>query len=501
MKKITAIGIIILSLVQFSCDDDFLVTTDPTRIGTDLFYKDQKQVEQALNGVYGQLQNITNNEYIFQEFTSDNTTLDFNPLDRGGASGWEAFEFSTVNSGTGDISNLWNNYYSALYNINFALEKLAASTAIEPAAKAPLEGQLKFMRGFYYFNLVRYFGDVVLITAPLKNAEEAFALLRSPEASVYTQIETDLKEAVVALPASYNAANAGRVTKGAALALLGKVYLTKKQYAEAVTTLQQILPLGYTLLPDYADNFNPQKKNGLESIFEVQYQGGNDLGEQSNFMYVFAPRLSAGAVTGFANVVPAGRNIPTNDIIAAYEPGDLRKDISLKTGYTNDKGEFVPVPFINKYRYPHTIAGRTDNNWPVLRYADVLLMLAEAINEQSGPTNEAYDYLNQVRKRAGLAEVSGLDQAAFRNKVLQERRVELAFENHRWFDLKRTHTPAELAGFMNAYAAKEKSNPTVPRGGVAFNALDYVFTEHEYVFPIPAPQILINDKLTQNPGY
>ena len=501
MKKITAIGIIILGLGQFSCDDDFLVTTDPTRIGTELFYKNQTQVEQALNGVYGQLQGITNNEYIFQEFTSDNTTLDFNPLDRGGASGWEAFEFSTVNSGTGDISALWNNYYSALYNINFTLEKLEASTAIDAAVKAPLEGQLKFMRGFYYFNLVRYFGDVVLVTNTLKKPDEAFALLRSPEAEVYTQIEADLKAAAEALPVKYNAANAGRVTKGAALALLGKVYLTKKQYAEAVTTLKQILPLGYALAPDYADNFNPAKKNGIESVFEVQYQGGNDLGEWSSFMYTFAPRLSAAAVTGFANIVPGGRNIPTNDIIAAYETGDLRKDISLKTGYTNAKGEFVPVPFINKYRHPHTIAGRTDNNWPVLRYADVLLMLAEALNEQSGPTSEAYGYLNQVRKRAGLAEVAGLDKTAFRNKVLQERRIELAFENHRWFDLKRTKTPAELAQFMNAYAAKEKANPTVPRGGVAFNALDYVFTENEYVFPIPAPQILINDKLTQNPGY
>ncbi|MDB5264367.1 MAG: RagB/SusD family nutrient uptake outer membrane protein [Adhaeribacter sp.] len=501
MKKITYIGIICLSLVGVSCDDDFLVTTDPTRIGSELFYKNQTQVEQALNGVYGQLQGITNNEYLFQEFTSDNTTLDFNPLDRGGASGWEAFEFSTVNSGNGEISNLWNNYYAALYNTNFTLEKLAASTTIDPAVKGPLEGQLKFIRAFYYFNLVRYFGDVVLVTKTLKNPNEAFALLRTPEAEVYTQIETDLKEAIAVLPVKYDAANAGRITKGAALALLGKVYLTKKQYPEAVSTLKQTLPLGYALVADYADNFNPQKKNDIESIFEIQYQGGNDLGEWSSFMYTFAPRLSAGAVTGFANIVPGGRNIPTNDIIAAYEPGDKRKDISLKTSYTNAKGEVVPVPFINKYRYAHTIAGRTDNNWPVLRYSDVLLMLAEGINEQSGPSTEAYDYLNQVRKRAGLAEAAGLDKAAFRDKLLKERRIELAFENHRWFDLKRTKTPAELAQFMNAYAAKEKANPTVPRGGVAFNALDYVFTETEHVFPIPAPQILINKDLIQNKGY
>jgi hypothetical protein len=501
MKKISTICIMILCLGQFSCDEDYLVTTDPTRIGSELFYKDKTQVEQALNGIYGQLQGITNNAYLFQEFNSDNTTLDMNPLDRGGAAGWEAFEFSTVNSGNGEISNLWNTYYNALYNINFALEKLAASPAIEDAAKAELEGQLKFLRAYYYYHLVNYFGDVVLVTSTLAKPDEAFNLVRSPQAEVLAQVEKDLKEAAAGLPASYPAAQKGRVTKGAALTLLGKLYLSKKQYAEAITTLQQVLPLGYSLLPNYADNFNPANKNGPESIFEVQYQGGNDLGEQSNFMYVFAPRLSAGVVTGYASVAPSGRNIPTNDLIAAYEAGDVRKDISLKEGYTNAAGVWVPIPYINKYHHAHTIAGRTDNNWPVLRYADVLLMLAEALNEQSGPTEEAFGYLNQVRLRAKLQEVSGLSKDAFRDKVAQERRVELAFENHRWFDLKRTKTPAELAQFMNVYAAKEKARPTVDRGGVAFNALDYIYEAHEYVLPIPAPQILINDKLTQNTGY
>jgi starch-binding outer membrane protein, SusD/RagB family len=499
MKKITAIGILVLGLVQFSCDDAFLDTTDPTRVGAELFYKNKIQVEQALNGVYGQLQGITNTAYIFKEFTSDNTTLDFNPLDRGGAAGWEAFEFATVNPGNGEISTLWNNHYSALFNTNFTLEKLAASTAIDEAAKKEIEGQLKFIRAYLYFNLVQYFGDVVLTTNTLKTPDEAWALLRSPAAEVYTQIETDLKDAA-ALPVKYTAANTGRVTKGAALSLLGKVYLTRKQYPEAVSTLKQVLPLGYSLLPNYADNFDPQKKNGAESIFEIQYQGGNDLGEQSNFLYLFAPRLSQGAVTGYASIVPSGRNTPTRDMIAAYEGGDIRKGISLKEGYTNSRGEWIPIPFISKYHHPHTIAGRTDNNWPVLRYSDVLLMLAEGINEQ-GHSEEAYGYLNQVRERAKLKPLSGLGQSSFREAVLKERRVELAFENHRWFDLKRTKTPAELAQFMTAYGLKEKANPTVSRGGVAYNALDYVYTATHYLFPIPAPQILINDKLTQNPGY
>lgn len=500
MKKIIAIGISLVGLLQSSCKEDFLNQTDPTRIGTGVFYKNETQLKQALNGVYGQLQGITNNAYIFGEFQTDNTTLDFNPLDRGGASGWEAFEFSTVNSGNGEITNLWNQYYSALYNANFTLQRLPEATVAE-ASRKEIEGQLKFLRAYLYFNLTQYFGDVVLVTTTLANPDEAFNLIRSPQADVYVQIEKDLKEAAALLPAKYTAtADIGRATQGAALALLGKVYLTKKQYADAVTTLKQVTGLGYTLNANYADNFSTTRKNGPESVFEIQYQGDNDLGEWSNFTYLFAPRQSSGAVTGFSTVVPSGRNIPTNDLISSYELGDKRKDASLKTEYTL-AGKVVQIPYITKFNSPHTIAGRTNNNWPVLRYADVLLMLAEAINEASGPTAEALDYLNQVRTRAGLVVLSGLTKDTFRTAVLKERRLELAFENHRWFDLKRTKTPAELAAFMNAYGAKEKVNPTVGRGGVAYNALDYVYSDFEYFLPIPAPQILINSKLTQNTGY
>ena len=497
MKKISFYIILSLCLTQISCQEDFLKTTDPTRIGRDLFYQNQTQFEQALNGVYGQLQTITNSAYIQQEMMSDNTTFDFDPLNRGGAAGWEAFEYSTVNQGNGEIAALWNNHYSTMYNINYALEKLAASK-IDATAKSVLEGEFKFIRAYHYFNLVRYFGDVVLATKTLTNPNEAFDLVRSPQADVYKQILADLADASKLLPAK--PALKGRASQGAALSLLGKVYLTQKNYAAASSTLKQVTSLGYALNANYKDNFDPAKKNGVESIFEVQYQGGNDLGEQSNFMYLFAPRLSLGAITGFANTAPSGRNIPTNDMIKAYEAGDVRKAISIQEGYTLN-GKFVGIPYVSKYQYTHTITGRTDNNWPVLRYADVLLMLAESINEASGPNAEAYDYLNQVRKRAGLAAVDGLSKDAFRTAVLKERRVELAFENHRWFDLQRTLTPTQLTAFMNAHGAIEKVNPTVARGGIAFNALDYVYSDFEYFLPIPAPQILINNKLTQNQGY
>lgn len=187
-------------------------------------------------------------------------------------------------------------------------------------------------------------------------------------------------------------------------------------------------------------------------------------------------------------------------MIGSYEDGDLRKSASIGLDFKSSITDSV-VPYIKKYNHPHTVYGRTDDNWPVLRYSDVLLMLAEAINEQNGPASEAYDYLNKVRQRAGLDPLSGLNQQSFREKVLHERRVELAFENWRWFDLKRTKTPAELAQFLNAYAAIEKANPTTSRQGIPYSNSDYIFEPYEALYPFPSNEILVNNKLTQNPGY
>ncbi len=502
MKNIIIASMAIsLCFIQFSCTKDFLNKTDPTRIGADNFYKNEKEVNQALNGVYGQIQGIINDQWLFNELPSDNTTVHYNPDDRGQANRIEAFEYWTVNPGSVNITGMYNNYYNALFNINNTLAKLQESTTITEKVKPLFEGQLKFIRAYYYFNLVQYFGDVILITEPLDLPSKAWEFVREPEEKVYAQIEKDLKDAAASLPASYDAANTGRVTKGAALSLLGKMYLTRKNFSEAINSLKQVLPLGYSLLPDYADVFDPKKKNGPESVFEVQYQGGNDLGEWSSFIYTFAPRLSKGAITGFPQSNPGGWNIPTKNMIAAFEKDDARKDVSLKEGYTNVSGDWVAVPFINKYNHPHTIYGRTDDNWPVLRYADVLLMLAEAINEQEGPVSEAYGYLNAIRERAKLKSLSGLSKESFRTAVLQERRVELAFENHRWFDLKRTKSPGELTQFFNEYGAREKANPTVSRSGIPFSNDDYIFQPFEVFYPIPNTEILVNKKLNQNSGY
>lgn len=490
---------IILILTLFSCSEDYLEKTDPNRLVSDNFYETEEQVTQALNGIYSQLQGIVSSQWQYNEFITDNTTLHFNVANRGQGPALEAIEFWQINSNTPNITNLYNSIYGAMVNINTTLARLQEATFDENAVRE-FEGQLKFMRAYYYFHLVQYFGDVIMITEPLASPDEAWEFERQPVETVYELILSDLDDAVSFLPTSYPDEETGRVTKGAALSLLGKVYLTRKEYSQAVNTLTEVTTLGYELLPDYADVFDPANKNHAEAVFSVQFQGGNELGEHSSFIYTFAPRESVGAVIDFPGQNGGGWNTPSLDMINAYEEGDLRKEVSLREGYTSLEGEWVPVPYISKYHHPHTIRGRTDNNWPVIRYADVLLMLAEAINEVSGP-GDAYQYLNPVRERAGLEPLSGLSQEAFQEAVMKERRVELAFENHRWFDLKRTMTPEELADFMNAYGEVEKSQPTTDRGGIPFSAGDFRFEPYEVLFPIPNDEILINSNLTQNPGY
>ncbi|MFY0653941.1 MAG: RagB/SusD family nutrient uptake outer membrane protein [Cyclobacteriaceae bacterium] len=492
-----------LSMIFFllSCSEDFLDKQNPNQLGEGNFYSNEAQINQAVMGVYGQLQNIVGGQWLFTEMISDNTTIHFSQSNRGNAPGIETFEYWQYNVSTGNIYGLYRDTYNAIGSINLTLSKLEGAD-IDAGAKTRIEGELRFLRAYYYFLLTQYFGDVILVTEPITNPSAAFEFARAPIAEVYTQIESDLAAATSSLPNTVDAAEAGRLTKGAALTLSGKFWLTRKDYGKAKSALDQVASLGYSLLGNYADVFDPNNKNHNESIFEVQFQGGNDLGEQSGFIYAFYPRETNGEITGFDGISGGGWNIPTLDIIGDYEDGDVRKDISLSEGYTDkNTDEFVAVPYIEKFRSAHTISGRPDNNWPVYRYADVLLMLAEAINEQSGPTG-AYVYLNQIRDRAGLPPAeAGLSKEAFRTVLLHERRVELAFENHRWFDLRRTLSETELIEFLHAHADLELANPTTPRGDYDFSAGDYEFDAHEILFPIPEREILVNSELGQNDGY
>jgi hypothetical protein len=324
-----------------------------------------------------------------------------------------------------------------------------------------------------------------MITSVISEVE-AYNIGREKVDKIYDQIIIkDLLDAENNLPVNYTGTDVGRATRGAAKALLGKVYLTRKEFMKAESKLQEVTTLGYSLLPNFNDLFDYTKnEHHSEYIFDIEYEEGISLG--NNLTNNFLPNsVSMAAFYGIAGS-RGETNSPTDDLMAAFEAQDLRKSITVaKGGYTDANGNFVTLlpttsqSYTKKYITKVATGGDSKVNWKVIRYADVLLMYAEALNE-NGKTADAIGYLNQVRSRAGLdGYATNLSQEEAREKIYLERRLELAFEGHRWFDLVRT--------------------------GRAFSTLQGTgMKPYMTVFPIPLGQILlINNRaiFPQNPGY
>lgn len=386
------------------------------------------------------------------------------------------------------IANFWKAAYKVINRTNTVLGRIdGIEINTELANRYKLE--CKFIRALMYFNLVRVYGDVPLILKEI-SISESYDILREPKENVYNQIIADLKEAQD-LPVSYSTAEDGRATQGAAKALLANVYMTLHKYAEAETILAEIINSGqYSLLENtpgslnidgYKNVFSPVNHNSKEGIFEIQFLKGG-YGEGSNYANNFAPENSGTNVVAVGGT--GGNNIPEMDIYNAYEEGDLRRDFSMSLGYYDNRknNEWVESRYVCKFMDVPYQNNDASNNYPVIRYADVILMYAEALN-QNGKTAEACKYLNMTRRRGfgyqttetSPVDLQTTDKAQFALMVEQERRVELAFENHRWFDLIRTGRAVEVM--------KSK--------GFSLN-------ETNLICPIPQKQIDVNPKLTQN---
>jgi hypothetical protein len=468
----------LICLLQFSCKD-FLELPPIDQPNGQIFYRNADDMQVAVNAAYGFLQ--TGGQYSgaysqLSETRSDNTTNE----DIGGnqpAAELDQFRMTSTNEIT---DGMWRDSYRGILACNVVLDRITG-VAMDESIKNRFIGEVKFLRSLMYFNLVRTFGDVPLVLAETKSVQEGYKQGRIASTQVYDQIITDLLDAEKSLPLAYSGKDIGRATKGAAKALLGKVYLTVGNYTAAANKLKEVVDQGnYQLLKDYAALWITSNENHAESIFEVQYKKGG-TGTGSYFYAAFAPRYSGTVITGIG--FGSGRNLPTADLINAYEPGDLRKSISLAEGFVLN-GTFVKEPYTLKYRDQPFSAGDADNNWPVLRYADVMLMYAEALNNtNNGPTAEAYDMVNAIRKRAGLNPLpQGLDFNAFFLALEHERQVELAFEGHRWFDLVRTGRALQV---MQSHF---KGNISVE--------------EYQLIYPVPNSQIDVNPEgIKQNPGY
>ena len=471
---------------SFSSCSDFLEQNPQTDLSENDFYKTADDILSAVNGAYSSLQegDIYGNWYVFGEIPSDNTR---NQLS-GSVTTQNEFDQFYIDTQNSMIANFWKAAYKVINRTNTILGRIdGIEINTELANRYKLE--CKFIRALMYFNLVRVYGDVPLVLKEI-SISESYDILREPKENVYNQIIADLKEAQ-GLPVSYSTAEDGRATQGAAKALLANVYMTLHKYAEAETILAEIINSGrYSLLENtpgslnidgYKNVFSPVNHNSKEGIFEIQFLKGG-YGEGSNYANNFAPENSGTNVVAVGGT--GGNNIPEMDIYNAYEEGDLRRDFSMSLGYYDNRknNEWVESRYVCKFMDVPYQNNDASNNYPVIRYADVILMYAEALN-QNGKTAEACKYLNMTRRRGfgyqttetSPVDLQTTDKAQFALMVEQERRVELAFENHRWFDLIRTGRAVEV-----------------------MRSKGFSLNETNLICPIPQKQIDVNPKLTQN---
>lgn len=483
--KYNLIAIALLGFSFSSCSD-FLEQNPQTDLSENDFYKTADDILSAVNGVYSSLQegDIYGNWYVFGEIPSDNTR---NQLS-GSVTTQNEFDQFYIDTQNSMIANFWKAAYKVINRTNTVLGRIdGIEINTELANRYKLE--CKFIRALMYFNLVRVYGDVPLVLKEI-SISESYDILREPKENVYNQIIADLKEAQD-LPVSYSTAEDGRATQGAAKALLANVYMTLHKYAEAETILAEIINSGrYSLLENtpgslnidgYKNVFSPVNHNSKEGIFEIQFLKGG-YGEGSNYANNFAPENSGTNVVAVGGT--GGNNIPEMDIYNAYEEGDLRRDFSMSLGYYDNRknNEWVESRYVCKFMDVPYQNNDASNNYPVIRYADVILMYAEALN-QNGKTAEACKYLNMTRRRGfgyqttetSSVDLQTTDKAQFALMVEQERRVELAFENHRWFDLIRTGRAVEV-----------------------MRSKGFSLNETNLICPIPQKQIDVNPKLTQN---
>lgn len=504
----------VIAVTSFSsCSKDFLTQNPEANVTGQNFYKTEAQIKDAANGAYNALLPMGSNSaggrgvgatgahfaggyWLFGEERSDNTTFQYNSTNRGDEQAWFVDKF-IIGSTYEPVKNYWRQTYQAIFRNNDVLDHIDA-VPMDAAKKNQYTGEMKFLRGFHYFNLVRQFGGVPLRLKATASPEEAKSGGRVTADQVYTQIIADLTDAASKLPKSYTGADMGRATEGAARTLLAKVYMTQKKWSEALAELRKVEALGYSLQLNYGNIFSPTNKNNSESIFEIQYLGTRtDL--SSNYIYQFAPVDSRNNVIPDPALATAGggngHNIPTTDMLDAYMTGDKRKDASIGTlTYAPFGGPTVTVPYIKKYNFGIVTPGNTDVNFIVLRYADVLLMIAECLNE-TGSAGEALTYLNKVHShpRTGLADLTASGQSQLRDLIMKERQVELAFENHRWYDLVRTGKAVEV---MNAHGARQKAE----RPPTEVEPASYQVTPEKLLLPIPQTDVTL-DGLAQNPGY
>lgn len=506
MKKRYILPFVLLALA--SCSDDFLDQQDPNAVAVENYFNTENDVLLAVNGLYQALRSgntIGEGSALYSEERSDNAGREDNQSNAGEPFQFNDFSLLPSNS---YLRTHWSSMYDGIARTNTLLSHIDGVTFTDEALRERYRAEAKFVRALLYFHLVRKFGDIPLSTEEITTKEQAdAAAFRQKEDVVYQQIVQDLTEALESnLPDTQWEYAVGRTSKTAIHALLGQVYLTRgltlsSDTDEDVQKAEQHLATAYGMrtfgklneIP-YKEVFDVNLKNTCEElIFQVQYLQGDP-----NYSSSIARNNQAHleTINSRFESTNAGGNLKL-DLVKDYEEKDLRKDFSITFANSPQVNNW----FISKFRDNSEAAGKEGwggNDWILIRHADVMLLLAEA-KTHLGKESEAIVLLDEVRERAGLPSYSAsMGDAAYSSKyptlkdaILHERRVELAFENHRWFDLIRNYDAQGLVSYFGTKSQADYGN----------SQLSNISTKDRY-YPIPFDEYQLNpEAMYQNPGY
>lgn len=488
-----------LVLITFqSCKKDFLNETNPNELSLDTFFATEDDAVNSINSAYAALQRLElyKRKYFFLFDLLSDDIKGNDPLYADG----QTLSAYTFNASSETVGDLWRGSYRGVQRSNFVLDNI--DRLKESAVTNRVAGEAKFLRALFYTDLVFNFGAVPL---QLKSfSAESQGKEATPVAQVWAQIETDLKAAEAVLPDSYVGDNLGRATKWAAKGLLGRVYLYQKKYGEAATKLKELVdysranPSKMGLMANFQDNFTELNDNGeyiefnKESLFEVSFAAQDRTGSTNNWNEDGAGGVGEGTFRAIEYGISAFQNTsPSNALVAAFPENDPRKRLSMfgpgDTWYIDKVATPYPRSDWQHRKYSNlTKGGAGDDfqnfagssiNMKVLRYADVLLMYAEALNQMGAAFSpEAVAAVNEVRARVKLPAITATTGPQLFQSIISERRFELAFEQIRRKDIVRWGIAREVLGTK------------------------FVTGKHE-LLPIPQAELDLNNKLKQNPGY
>lgn len=488
MKKYILLPLLALAALAFHSCDKFL-ELEPSSQGIaventsadSIFYKTASEAEAALAGAY---RDFKNEYYELDYFVNGDAQSDDAYAGADNPANFQIDEYK-LDATNSNVARDWRYLYSTIGKCNTVINNVRAvnDPAMTAARKEEIVGEASFIRAFMYFQAVQLWGDVPLQLKEVKTIsaatlEQIYPQIfpaRSPQAEVFAQIIADLETAIAKVPAT--AAHKGFATRGAANAVLAKVYATREphDWAKVKQHCDAVIAGGYSLLADYDQLWNSANENSAEAIFEINYDGGATDGNWGTQM--------------FRGLDWKKFNIPSNDLLAAY---DAEKDMVRKNAnilFLDVSGKWsdshhpqTKYPFLNKWR---TFTGGSNQNYIFIRLADILLLKAEALNEL-GDQPGAVALVNQIRARVSLPATTAASQADLRLAIEKERRLELAFEGHRWFDLKRTGRAIAVVN-----AAKDGAG----------NSLGYALNQNRLVWPVPQAELDKNIRLRQNAGY